>query len=626
MITEYVYENQEYENVLVKIKAALMDIISSEENKLYEIEQKITTTTDEDFKEKLSKLCADERSALRQIIITMNTLSASLEKVDSYSKDLDSIEDENIKEIIADLKNGNVNNISDSINSHVYQQEATIESVNQDPDVVREIKDYTDSNEEPVVEERIEQVPEESTPQVEPTEVQEETIESAQEEPIMAQEKEEVVEPVEQAEENVATEEIEEPVTEENVEETYPTEEQEETIENAAQEPVMTEEVPIEEQSTPAIEEQVEPIEQNADNSTDVEETPVEEQIESTEPIINTEEVIPEVSQEVKNEEQVYEKQPIETPADNTELVQEEPEDTTVYEEQQEVQEPQIEQEDEENQEEVASEQPSEQVSQGENTPLIPISTEETEQQQPSEETEEQVSPEITEEGVVAPPSITTDTQQQEEFAPSIPAIENQEEVASEHPSEQVSQGENTPLIPIATEETEQQQPSEETEEQVSPEITEEGVVAPPSITTDTQQQEEFAPSIPAIENQEEVTYQEDLKKEPLMTFIKASQDPPKAILTSLKQVTNLRMSYQTQNALLSSRGTIASRNVNGVDSEVQELVDNGLLAPSPENIEAMMNEANKLYQEGKINEAQEMYDQISVLNKQLQGSNAVVK
>ena len=542
MITEYVYENQEYENVLVKIKAALMDIISSEENKLYEIEQKITTTTDEDFKEKLSKLCADERSALRQIIITMNTLSASLEKVDSYSKDLDSIEDENIKEIIADLKNGNVNNISDSINSPVYQQEATIESVNQDPDVVREINDYTDSNEEPVVEESIEQVPEESTPQVEPTEVQEE--------PIMAQEQEEVVEPVEQAEKNVATEEIEEPVTEESVEETYPTEAQEETIENATQEPVMTEEVPIEDQSTPAIEEQVEPIEQNADNSTDVEETPVEEQIESTEPIINTEEVVPEVSQEVQNEEQVYEEQPIETPADNTELVQEEPEDATVYEEQQDVQEPQIEQ----------------------------------------------------------------------------VAEENQEEVAPEQPSEQVSQGENTPLIPIVTEETEQQQPSEETEEQVSPEITEEGVVAPPSITTDTQQQEEFAPSIPAIENQEEVTYQEDLKKEPLMTFIKASQDPPKAILTSLKQVTNLRMSYQTQNALLSSRGTIASRNVNGVDSEVQELVDNGLLAPSPENIEAMMNEANKLYQEGKINEAQEMYDQTSVLNKQLQESNAVVK
>ena len=401
MITEYVYENQEYENVLVKIKAALMDIISSEENKLYEIEQKITTTTDEIFKEKLSKLCADERCALRQIIITMNTLSASLEKVDSYSKDLDSIEDENIKEIIADLKNENVNNISESLDSPVYKQGETIESINQDPDVVREINDYADSKEEPVVEESVEQVPE--------------------------------------------------------------------------------------------------------------------------------------VSQAVQNEEQVYENQPIETTVDNTEVVQEEqPEDAPVYD-------------------------------------------------------------------------------------------ENVEEVADEQPSEQISQEENTPLIPIVTEQTKQQQPRKEKEEQPSSEIVEEDVVAPPSVDENGLEQE-FSPSIPAIENQENVTYQEDLPKEPLMTFIKVSKDSPKAILTSLKQVTNLRSSYKTQNALLSSRGTIASRNINGVDSEVQELVDNGLLAPSSENIEAMMNEANKLYQEGKINEAQEMYDQISILNKQLQESSSVVK
>lgn len=469
MITEYIYENQEYENVLVKIKAALMDIISSEENKLYEIEQKITTTTDEIFKEKLSKLCADERCALRQIIITMNTLSASLEKVDSYSKDLDSIEDENIKEIIADLKNENVNNISESVESPVYKQE--------------------------------------------------EAIESSQEEPIMVQEQEEIAEPVEQTEENIVTEEKETPVVEENDEETYPTEEPEETIE----------------QATPTIEETTEPIEQSEDISNEVEDTPISKQIEPEETITSSEEVVPEVSQEVQNEEQVYENQPIETPVDNTEVVQEEqPEDAQVYD-------------------------------------------------------------------------------------------ENVEAVADEQPPEQISQEENTPLIPIVTEQTKQQQPSKETEEQSSSEIAEEDVVTPPSVDENVQQQE-FNPSIPAIENQENVTYQEDLPKEPLMTFIKASQDSPKAILTSLKQVTNLRSSYKTQNALLSSRGTIASRNINGVDSEVQELVDNGLLAPSSENIEAMMNEANKLYQEGKINEAQEMYDQISILNKQLQESSSVVK
>ena len=513
MITEYVYENQEYENVLVKIKAALMDIISSEENKLYEIEQKITTTTDEIFKEKLSKLCADERCALRQIIITMNTLSASLEKVDSYSKDLDSIEDENIKEIIADLKNENVNNISESVESPVYKQGETIESINQDPDVVREINDYADSKEEPVVEESVEQVPEEITTQEEPTEVQEEDIESSQEEPIMVQEQEEIAEPVEQ------TEEKETPVVEENDEETYPTEEQEETIE----------------QATPTIEEKTEPTEQSEEISNEVEDTPISEQIEPEETITSSEEVVPEVSQEVQNEEQVYENQPIETTVDNTEVVQEEqPEDAPVYD-------------------------------------------------------------------------------------------ENGEEVADEQPSEQISQEENTPLIPIVTEQTKQQQPRKEKEEQPSSENVEEDVVAPPSVDENGLEQE-FSPSIPAIENQENVTYQEDLPKEPLMTFIKVSQDSPKAILTSLKQVTNLRSSYKTQNALLSSRGTIASRNINGVDSEVQELVDNGLLAPSSENIEAMMNEANKLYQEGKINEAQEMYDQISILNKQLQESSSVVK
>ena len=488
MITEYVYENQEYENVLVKIKAALMDIISSEENKLYEIEQKITTTTDEIFKEKLSKLCADERCALRQIIITMNTLSASLEKVDSYSKDLDSIEDENIKEIIADLKNENVNNISESVESPVYKQGETIESINQDPDVVREINDYADSKEEPVVEESVEQVPEEITTQEEPTEVQEEDIESSQEEPIMVQEQEEIAEPVEQ------TEEKETPVVEENDEETHPTEGQEETIE----------------QATPTIEEKTEPIEQSEDISNEVEDTPISEQIEPEETITSSEEVVPEVVQE------------------------EQPEDAPVYD-------------------------------------------------------------------------------------------ENVEEVADEQPSEQISQEENTPLIPIVTEQTKQQQPRKEKEEQPSSEIVEEDVVAPPSVDENGLEQE-FSPSIPAIENQENVTYQEDLPKEPLMTFIKVSKDSPKAILTSLKQVTNLRSSYKTQNALLSSRGTIASRNINGVDSEVQELVDNGLLAPSSENIEAMMNEANKLYQEGKINEAQEMYDQISILNKQLQESSSVVK
>ena len=56
-----------------------------------------------------------------------------------------------------------------------------------------------------------------------------------------------------------------------------------------------------------------------------------------------------------------------------------------------------------------------------------------------------------------------------------------------------------------------------------------------------------------------------------------------------------------------------------------QQLVDHGLLAPaeesvSPEDIESMMNQANALYSAGKVEEAQEMYNKISELNKKVQG------
>lgn len=518
MITEYVYENQEYENVLVKIKAALMDIISSEENKLYEIEQKITTTTDEDFKEKLNKLCADERSALRQIIITMNTLSSYLEKVDSYSKDLDSIEDENIKELIDDLKNRNIGNEkqltetprivtmeeeTQNVEVPSHQQEEVIETVNQDPGVLQEINEYEKENESPEVEETT--IAE--SPEVE----QEQTIENSEQAP--------------------------EIVSESTTDDEQAIEGQEELVE---QEPLQEEMVENDNQG-----QEISPEESSKDQSIE-ENNQVEEQ-----PELEQEETIENV--------------------DSSEEMQEEI-----------------------NQEDIAQESTQEsQKTDSEESGLIPI--------------------EIPEEI-----NVQEETQEPTEEMNTSPIVQEQQDI---------SQPENTPVIPITPEQTEMQSPSEEIqEEQVSPEITEEGVVAPPNFDDDNQQQEDFTPSIPAIETQKEVTYQEDLPREPLMTFIKTSQDTPKAILTSLKQVTNLRASYQTQNALLSSRGTIASRNINGVDNDVQELVDNGLLAPSPENIEKMMEEANRLYNDGKINEAQEMYEKISALNKQLQENNSVVK
>ena len=102
------------------------------------------------------------------------------------------------------------------------------------------------------------------------------------------------------------------------------------------------------------------------------------------------------------------------------------------------------------------------------------------------------------------------------------------------------------------------------------------------------------------------------------LNFMKLNNNTPRAILTSAKQISNLRQSLATQEALVNSREEIGSININGVEDDVQNLVSNGLLSPSEENIEDMLNEASALYKEGKVEQAQGLYEKISELNKKI--------
>ena len=102
------------------------------------------------------------------------------------------------------------------------------------------------------------------------------------------------------------------------------------------------------------------------------------------------------------------------------------------------------------------------------------------------------------------------------------------------------------------------------------------------------------------------------------LNFMKLNNNTPRAILTNAKQISNLRQSLATQEALVNSREEIGSININGVEDDVQNLVSNGLLSPSEENIEDMLNEASALYKEGKVEQAQGLYEKISELNKKI--------
>ena len=110
-------------------------------------------------------------------------------------------------------------------------------------------------------------------------------------------------------------------------------------------------------------------------------------------------------------------------------------------------------------------------------------------------------------------------------------------------------------------------------------------------------------------------------------TFKKRSNDEAKVIMISGKQAGKLRASLPTQEALLSAKGFFkAPEGVTDANLE-QQLVSNGLLAPDANSkqaqIEQMMNKANELYAAGQVEEAQNMYNEISTLNKELQEESA---
>ena len=129
--------------------------------------------------------------------------------------------------------------------------------------------------------------------------------------------------------------------------------------------------------------------------------------------------------------------------------------------------------------------------------------------------------------------------------------------------------------------------------------------------------------SLSNIEEQQDETSEmtnseASIQPEQELNFMKLNNNTPRAILTSAKQISNLRQSLATQEALVNSREEIGSININGVEDDVQNLVSNGLLSPSEENIEDMLNEASALYKEGKVEQAQGLYEKISELNKKI--------
>ena len=225
----------------------------------------------------------------------------------------------------------------------------------------------------------------------------------------------------------------------------------------------------------------------------------------------------------------------------------------------------------------------------------------------------------------------------QETPAPAAPAVEEpvsqplipiEEEVAKtatvvpESPQELVLP-ESTPLIPIeepavAVQEAPSAAPV--VEEPVSTPlipIQEEPTIAPTeAVVADSPS--DAAKVVEEAANPEPVEAVVEEKASDKITYTKVDTNKTRALLTSAKQIGNLRSSRSTQEALLNSR-----QKSNANNNLETQLVENGLLPADTDTmkkqVETMMEQANALYKEGKTVEAQAMYDKISELNKQIQ-------
>ena len=215
-----------------------------------------------------------------------------------------------------------------------------------------------------------------------------------------------------------------------------------------------------------------------------------------------------------------------------------------------------------------------------------------------------------TEEAVAAP--VVEETKTEEKVA-EVPAVQ-------EAPVADVS----APLIPVVTENVGTEVVDATlTKESTAPVDTNDVVpliplpeeVAMPVETTQATPSDEVKVNTPEVATEVVTPHK--------LTFTKNDNLNARALLTSTKQIGNLRKSLPTQETLYETR--ISGKSDTTLESQ---LIANGLL-PADVNsmkkqVEQLMEQANVLYKEGKTTEAQAMYDKISELNKQIQEKSSI--
>ena len=575
MFTEYVFENRKYDIALRDVKSILFDIVMSEQEKVTSIISKVRTTGNEELQEKLITLCNEQGECLRNLLEISNSFSENLQLLDSYSRELKKIENKNIASIISEMRSENANARKKKKAKAEENTEVPENTVNntEQPEPVVQTEQIVQS--EPVAQ----------TEQVAQPEPVAQTEQVAQPEPVAASEvptEQPVLEqpPVEGQMEateqkpamegdlklNIPPELLGKKLTFKST--AKPVQPEGETQPAEAQ----TSETQTPEQSTPA-EPQPEPVTAPATPAAEPTENSAED---GEKKELNLGDIKLEIPPDLMGKKITFKStaKPVESEGETQPIEAQTSEQPTPAEPQ-----PVMEEAKKEPANEIKTETPTEATPVQDN-PTNPVTP------------------------VIEPEGSTPVNADQ----PTPAEKPTESQPAEAKPVENVNEVESKPLLPLIPEEpvVESTQPQEKTiSETTTPQTT-----TPQAATPQTQP-----------ENQK------------ITTIKKENTDEAKAIITSAKQTESLRNSLGNQETLLNSSGFFQNNTNTAAQSDEnleKNLIQNGLLPQESidlqKQVEQKMAEANKLYAEGKMEEAQKIFDEINTLGNTIQPQEAVTK
>lgn len=220
----------------------------------------------------------------------------------------------------------------------------------------------------------------------------------------------------------------------------------------------------------------------------------------------------------------------------------------------------------------------------------------------------------------------TTEVPKKEEL-PSIKPIVKEEKIEETPKEKETQKEEEAPAIDLPKIEIPEPnlEPVEETKEEpqleIQPVMKEEEPVPQPEPPTEEEPQEEKEPSVTEEPQMASALSAPTSDEAPAgqKRFQKTTKEVSKAIMVRPNQLENLRKSRIHQEQILAVKGLLPEVTEQEQEEEIKQQVPKELPDDVERKIEDLTVKASIYYNEGELDKAQELYDEIKELNKQYQ-------